>query len=74
MLHCATGATYEGQWDMDLKHGIGVFVFEDGSVFSGHFDQDQPVLTEGQAFGPSNPGVTLRIQDLLAESRDAEVI
>jgi hypothetical protein len=51
-LFYASGARYEGTWLNDLKHGGGIFVFEDGSVFTGGFQQDKPCLEEEQSFGP----------------------
>lgn len=51
-LFYASGARYEGTWLNDLKHSSGIFVFEDGSVFTGGFQQDKPCLAEGQCFGP----------------------
>ena len=72
-LHYATGARYEGQWQLEQKHGRGVFMFEDGTVFEGMFAHDQPVLKEGQPWGPVGPGVKLRVHDLL-EGRDNQQV
>lgn len=40
-FYYANGATYAGEWRSNQKHGPGVFVFEDGSVFDGLFAHDR---------------------------------
>lgn len=56
----ATGAYYEGQWRADLKHGQGVFVFEDGTAREVTFCDDRLVLAEGAGLGPEALGSALR--------------
>ncbi|MGL7921247.1 hypothetical protein, partial [Salmonella sp. NW715] len=34
---------YEGRWCQDKKHGEGMYVFEDGTLFQGQFKDDRPV-------------------------------
>ena len=70
----ATGAKYQGQWQLEQKHGRGVFIFEDGTVFDGLFAQDQPVLKAGEPWAPVGPGVKLRIQDLLEDHDNKQVL
>ncbi len=72
-LYYATGAIYEGEWQLEQKHGRGVFTFEDGTVFDGMFADDQAVVGEGQAWGPVGAGVKLRVHDLLEDDNDKQV-
>ena len=32
---------YEGAWDRDRKHGQGVSIYADGSIYTGTFKKDQ---------------------------------
>jgi hypothetical protein len=60
------GARYEGQWKMGAKHGEGVYVFEDNSVWCGMWENDQPVDTSSpQAFAPESTCPKVYVQDLL---------
>ena len=31
---------YEGKWEKDQKHGHGVAVYKDGSIFTGNYKRD----------------------------------
>jgi hypothetical protein len=44
VMHYATGARHEGQWLADKKQGLGCFVFENGDIWQGAFDEDRPVV------------------------------
>lgn len=44
---------------------MGVFSFEDGTVFEGQFENDRACTKEGQVWGPAGRGLKLRILDLL---------
>lgn len=33
----SNGSKYEGEWRDNLKHGYGLFTFEDGSIYRGPF-------------------------------------
>ena len=71
MLHA--GSRYEGEWAIGYKDGEGVFVFEDGSVWSGLWRKDQPVVESGgKTFGPAGAHPQVGVQDLLANEPDAE--
>lgn len=37
----SNGSKYEGEWKDNLKHGYGVFTFEDGSIYRGPFEKDR---------------------------------
>ena len=71
VLHA--GSRYEGEWARGYKDGEGIFVFEDGSVWSGLWRKDQPVVEIGdRAFGPAGAHPQVGVQDLLANEPDAE--
>ena len=36
-----TGAFYSGEWKEGMKHGDGTCRFADGTIYVGHFKQDQ---------------------------------
>jgi hypothetical protein len=61
VLHYASGARYEGQWEGDHKQGEGVFLFEDGTTFQGVFEADKPTAgsspSGAMSFGPRGPHV-----------------
>ena len=38
-----SGSKYIGEWQQDLKHGRGKFVFQSGQVFEGRFHKDKMV-------------------------------
>eukprot|EP00195_Chlamydomonas_chlamydogama_P014841 CAMPEP_0202908442 /NCGR_PEP_ID=MMETSP1392-20130828/46018_1 /ASSEMBLY_ACC=CAM_ASM_000868 /TAXON_ID=225041 /ORGANISM="Chlamydomonas chlamydogama, Strain SAG 11-48b" /LENGTH=700 /DNA_ID=CAMNT_0049597777 /DNA_START=52 /DNA_END=2150 /DNA_ORIENTATION=+ len=67
VLYFATGARYEGMWLADKKQGQGYFVFENGDTWVGAFEEDRPVLHEGETFAPASINVALHIQDLIDE-------
>ena len=64
-MYYATGSRYEGEWLRDQKQGEGCFVFEGGDVWRGSFEEDRPVLEEGQQFAPSNSGLFIYVSDLV---------
>ena len=37
----SSGSKYIGEWQEDLKHGRGRFVFQSGQVFEGEFQKDK---------------------------------
>jgi hypothetical protein len=61
----AAGARYEGQWNKDAKHGEGLFVFEDNSVWPGMWANDQPVETNNKHFAAHGNCPQVYVQDLL---------
>eukprot|EP00798_Chlamydomonas_sp_ICE-L_P022097 gene22097-29154_t len=67
VLFYATGARYEGMWLADKKEGPGCFVFENGENWLGSFQDDRPVLADGERFAPKSINNTLNVVDLLEE-------
>jgi hypothetical protein len=43
LFYYSNGSKYEGEWNDNLKHGIGVFTFEDGTTYHGPFENDRMV-------------------------------
>jgi MORN repeat len=70
LIVCIVGSRYEGQWQNSFKHGDGLFVFDDGSVWAGKWERDQPVAAE-TPFEPAGAHPHLQIEDLLATEPDA---
>jgi hypothetical protein len=42
-FYYSNGSKYEGEWKENLKHGHGVFTFEDGTTYEGPFENDRMV-------------------------------
>ena len=40
-MSVSSGSKYIGEWQEDLKHGKGRFVFQSGQVFEGDFQKDK---------------------------------
>ena len=52
---------------------MGVFSFEDGTVFEGQFENDRACTKEGQVWGPAGRGLKLRILDLVGAVDNKQV-
>ena len=65
----ANGTKYVGDWHKNMKHGHGVFTFEDGSVYEGPFAHDKMVETTREALenadGAIQPHIRLKVGDLI---------
>ena len=70
----ATGASYKGTWRKNVKDGDGVFVYEDGTVFSGNIEKDRlPRRSPGSDTGLGF-SVKVDISDLIGEnSKESKV-
>ncbi|CAG9465965.1 unnamed protein product [Pedinophyceae sp. YPF-701] len=66
-FHYANGASYEGLWNDNRRHGRGVYILEDGTVLATTFKLDRPAVPLNQIKPPS-PEPKVRIADLIAES------
>lgn len=49
---------YEGQWESNLKHGVGTFFFKDGSKWNGKWDQGR---CTGEGTFESKTGKTKKV-------------
>ncbi|GAX82124.1 hypothetical protein CEUSTIGMA_g9552.t1 [Chlamydomonas eustigma] len=67
VMYYATGARYEGLWLADKKQGLGCYVFENGDIWIGCFEEDRPVLQEGEQFAPRSSNISISIEDLVLE-------
>jgi hypothetical protein len=43
VFYYSNGSKYEGEWSNNLKHGFGIFTFEDGTTYEGPFEKDRMV-------------------------------
>ena len=57
----SSGSKYIGEWQEDLKHGRGKFVFQSGQVFEGEFRQDKMIgdISSNQKAGLLRPQTPL---------------
>jgi hypothetical protein len=51
--------TYEGDFQMDLKHGYGVFKDTEGYIYEGLWDQDVEVLSDEFFFNPKESDLAI---------------
>lgn len=66
LARSSAGARYEGQWTKDDKHGEGIYVFEDNSVWKGMWEHDQPIESANtQPFAAQSTCPKVYVQDLL---------
>ena len=71
----ADGAQYRGQWQDNVKHGYGLYVFADGTVYDGPFEHDHMVEFDRER-GAAPGGIRLDVSDLpgVTPADEAEIV